>query len=157
MGRGRRLRDIGELIYADPSKREQVDAELLEKGDWRGEVYHQSRNGGAIIVNTRATLVRDAAGNPQSVLVINTDITEKKLEILFLRAQRMESIGTLASGIAHDLNNILCPIQLTAPLLRRDLPGEAREKIVTNIVASANRGCDGIIRQVLAFGRGFGQ
>ncbi|HEY3900553.1 MAG TPA: PAS domain S-box protein [Chthoniobacter sp.] len=149
-------RDVGALIYSDLAKREQIDGELLEKGDWRGEVHHLARNGAAIIVGTRATLVRDAEGNPQSVLVINTDITEQKeLEIRFLRAQRMESLGTLASGIAHDLNNILCPIQLTAPLLRRDLPEEAREKIVTNIVTSAKRGRD-IIRQVLAFGRGFG-
>jgi hypothetical protein len=42
-------------------------------------------------------------GNPKSILTVNTDITEKKqLESQFLRTQRMESLGTLASGIAHD-------------------------------------------------------
>jgi len=53
------------------------------------------------------------------VLAIDTDITEKKkVEAQFLRAQRMESIGTLAGGIAHDLNNILTPIMLSIELLK---------------------------------------
>ena len=59
------------------------------------------------------TLVRDPRGQPQSVFVINTDVTEKKeLEAQFLRGQRMESLGALASGIAHDLNNVLVPVVL---------------------------------------------
>ena len=53
--------------------------------------------------DSRWTLVRDAQGNPKTLLAINTDITDKKrLETQFLRAQRMEGLGLLASGIAHD-------------------------------------------------------
>ncbi len=88
------------------------------------------------------------------VLALMTDITERKaLEARLLRAQRMESIGTLASGLAHDLNNILAPIMMSAPLLRRDLPPEVREGIVFTIETSAARGAQ-IVRQVLTFGRG---
>lgn len=79
----------------------------------------------------------------------------KKLEAQYLRAQRMESIGTLASGVAHDLNNILAPILISAPLLRTELTPEERDGIVTTIVSSAERGA-AIVKQVLAFGRGMG-
>ena len=88
------------------------------------------------------------------MLSINTDITEQKdLEARFLRAQRMESIGTLASGVAHDLNNILSPIMMSVPMLRRDLTAELREGIIATIEMSAERGAQ-IVKQVLTFGRG---
>src|SRR5689334_8638863 len=77
---------------------------ILEKGEWNGEMRQTRRDGSDIIVEGRWTLVRDDQGRPRSILVINTDVTEKKrMESQFLRAQRMESIGTLAGGIAHDL------------------------------------------------------
>ena len=82
------------------------------------------------------------------------DITErKKLEAQFLRAQRMESIGTLASGLAHDLNNILTPIMMSAPVLRMPISEESRGKIIDTIETSAARGAQ-IVKQVLTFGRG---
>jgi nitrogen-specific signal transduction histidine kinase/ActR/RegA family two-component response regulator len=82
------------------------------------------------------------------------DITErKKAESQLLRAQRMESIGTLAGGVAHDLNNILSPILMCVSLLKQDLPIEQRDKIIETIEMSAERGAD-IVKQVLAFGRG---
>ncbi len=92
---------------------------------------------------------------PKSALIINIDITEQKnLEAQFLRAQRMESIGTLASGLAHDLNNILAPIMMSVPILRqRDLTPEEHEDIVSTIETSVERGAQ-IVRQVLTFGRG---
>jgi PAS domain S-box-containing protein len=82
------------------------------------------------------------------------DITErKKLEAQFLRAQRMESIGTLASGVAHDLNNILTPIMMSVAVLRLGLPAEKRDSLCDTIEMSAARGAQ-IVKQVLAFGRG---
>src|SRR5215213_7791724 len=81
---------------------------IIENGEWKGELHQTRRDGTDIIVEGRWTLVRDEQGQPKSILIINTDITEKKrMESQFLRAQRMESIGTLAGGIAHDLNNVL--------------------------------------------------
>jgi hypothetical protein len=63
-----------------------------------------------LFVASRWNLIRDEAGKPKSILVINTDNTEaREFEKQFLRTQRLEAIGTLASGIAHDLNNILSP------------------------------------------------
>ncbi len=147
-------RRIDELIFLDPKRIELVNAELLKADEWRGENQHTSKSKKKLVVSSRATLVRDALGEPQSVFVINTDITEQKeLEARFLRAQRMESIGTLASGVAHDLNNILSPIMMSAPLLRRDLAPETRKEIISAIELSAERGAQ-IVKQVLTFGRG---
>jgi len=88
------------------------------------------------------------------VLTINSDITERKrIEGQFLRAQRMESIGTLAGGIAHDLNNILAPIMMSIELLRENMHDDESEKILRTIAISARRGAD-IVRQVLSFARG---
>ncbi|MBI5802091.1 MAG: PAS domain S-box protein [Verrucomicrobia bacterium] len=150
--RGRR---VTELVMKDTKPFEAAQAELLAKGDWSGELRQFTRDGREVTVNSRWTLVRDDEGQPTSVLVLNTDITEKKrLESQFLRAQRMESIGTLAGGVAHDLNNILAPIMMSAPLLRMDsLPPEDFERLLDTIETNTQRGSD-IVKQLLAFGRG---
>lgn len=83
------------------------------------------------------------------------DITgRKKLEQQFLRAQRMESIGTLASGVAHDLNNILTPIMMSVAVLRMGLPKDKCDSLCDTIEMSAKRGAQ-IVKQVLTFGRGY--
>ncbi|MBS0660987.1 MAG: response regulator, partial [Verrucomicrobia bacterium] len=146
--------DMGELLLGDPSGNSAMDEDLLRCGEWRGEQKHATKSGGTLTVGSHATLIRDDEGEPSAVLVINIDVTEQRnLEARFLRAQRMESIGTLASGIAHDLNNILSPIMMSAPLLRLELDPAQRESIVSTIEVSAQRGAE-IVRQVLAFGRG---
>ncbi len=147
-------RDIGELIFADPDAVDEISRELLQSGESHGERRHVTRHGGKLIVSSHVTLVRDAAGNPKSALVINIDITrQKNLETQFLRAQRMESIGTLASGVAHDLNNILAPILMSAPILRQEMPAAERDSIISTIELSAERGAQ-IVKQVLTLGRG---
>jgi PAS domain S-box-containing protein len=77
----------------------------------------------------------------------------KKLEEQFLRAQRMEAIGTLASGIAHDLNNILAPMLMAAGLLKGKLTEQRDRDILSMVEHSAQRGAS-IIRQLLTFSRG---
>jgi PAS domain S-box-containing protein len=126
----------------------------LENGTWTGECKHLCKDGSQVTVRSRWTLLRDDAGEPKSVLIINTDITEqKKIEEQFLRAQRLESIGTLASGVAHDLNNILAPILMGAAVLRRTEMPKADEMILSTIETCAQRGAD-IVKQVLTFARG---
>jgi PAS domain S-box-containing protein len=81
---------------------------LLKDGRWSGEVRKLTKARHEVFVASSWTLVRDAAGNPSSILVIDTDTTEKKeMEVQCLRAERLELIGTVGAGIAHDLNNIL--------------------------------------------------
>jgi len=97
---------------------------------------------------------RDAHGHIIGLVGIGRDITDKKhLEEQFLRAQRMESVGRLATGIAHDLNNILAPILISTALLRQKVQDDEGLAMLTRLEASAKRGAD-IVRQVLGFGRG---
>jgi nitrogen-specific signal transduction histidine kinase/CheY-like chemotaxis protein len=82
------------------------------------------------------------------------DITEKKLlESQLLRAQRMESIGTLASGIAHDINNVLTPIMLSQELLREKITDEESQKYLNIIERSTQRGAS-LMKQVMSYARG---
>ncbi len=92
--------------------------------------------------------------NREEGLAFTVDLTErKKLEQQFLRAQRMESIGTLAGGIAHDLNNVLGPIMMSIALLKMRFPDPASQELISIIGTSAERGAD-MVRQVLSFARG---
>jgi PAS domain S-box-containing protein len=127
---------------------------VLEHGDWVGELFQHRKDGREIVVESRWTLVKDEAGRPASVLVINTDITERtKLEHQFLRAQRLESIGTLAGGIAHDLNNVLTPILVSIDMLREGETDPDRLGVLATLESSTRRGAD-MVQQVLSFARG---
>lgn len=149
-----RDRSIRDLIYRDSGPFDAATARVLAHGEWTGEIEQWRRDGTLITVDGRWTLLRDENGQPKSVLAINTDITErKKLEQQFLRAQRMESIGTLAGGIAHDLNNLLAPITMGVELLRRFDPSPRAKPIIENIERAARRGTD-LVKQVLSFARG---
>jgi hypothetical protein len=89
-----------------------------------------------------------------NIIATVRDITEKKkLEQQFLRTQRMESVGTLASGIAHDLNNILGPIILALRFLRKTFSDEQNMKMLKMLEDTAMRGAD-LVKQVLTFARG---
>jgi PAS domain S-box-containing protein len=128
----------------------------VEQGFWQGELEQVTKTGKNIIVASRCTLVRDEAGLPQSLLVVNTDITQKKqLEQQFYRAQRLESVGTLASGIAHDLNNVFAPILMIAQLLPSRLQNaETRtQELLKTLEDSAKRGA-ALVKQILTFARG---
>jgi two-component system, cell cycle sensor histidine kinase and response regulator CckA len=100
--------------------------------------------------------VRDEAGNPKFILSVDTDITEQKLlEAQFLRAQRLESLGTLAGGVAHDLNNILAPILGFSKLLPLKLANadEQTKEFFKIIETNAQRGA-ALVKQILTFSRG---
>ncbi|MFW6358546.1 MAG: response regulator [Chroococcales cyanobacterium] len=133
---------------------ERISKILLEKGEWQGELEQQTREGRKIVVESRWTLVPSDEGTPQSTLIVNTDITEaKQLESQFLRAQRLESLGTLAGGVAHDLNNILSPILMTVQLLRMKHSDSQSQRWLATLETSAKRGAD-LVKQVLSFARG---
>lgn len=125
--------------------------EVLKKGAWFGELIQQTNSNQQVVVESRWTLVKNDDGTPKSILIINTDITEKKqLSQQFVRAQRLENIGTLAGGIAHDLKNVLTPILMAIPILKEKLTDRALFDILETMKISANRGV-GIVNQVLSF------
>jgi two-component system, cell cycle sensor histidine kinase and response regulator CckA len=127
---------------------------LKSADSWTGLLQIKGQNSDPLVVESRWTLVRDAEGQDQSILIINTDITEQdKLEKQFLRAQRLESIGTLAGGIAHDLNNTLTPILIAVDMLRQEVTDERLVRLLNVMDTSAHHGAN-LIRQVLTFARG---
>jgi PAS domain S-box-containing protein len=146
--------DFVRLVYEEPTAFEEAKRTLLEKKGWSGEVKKIRKGGSEIIVASRWTLLSDDAGKPRAILVIDTDVSEKKqLEALLLRNQRLESIGQLAGGIAHDLNNILSPILMGAQMLRRNPNTPENPYVLAMIEASAQRGAD-IVKQVVGFAKG---
>lgn len=148
---GRRVQDI---LYSTPEPFDEAMVELLRTGSWTGDLKQQNRDDKEVLIEGRWTLVRDEFGDPKSVLSINTDITaKKKLESQFLRAQRMESIGTLAGGIAHDLNNVLGPIIMAVDLFRLKMTDPQDLELLETVSVSARRGAD-MVKQVLSFARG---
>ena len=131
-----------------------IDASVLACGEWQGELQQQTRDGSKIVVDSRCSLIPSSYGEAPMMLIIITDITERKsLERQLLHAQRLEILGTLASGIAHDLNNILMPILMGAEYLRRVGLPPTGEQVVERITTSSRRGAE-IIRQLLTFARG---
>jgi PAS domain S-box-containing protein len=146
--------EMEKLLYADPKKFKEVNRLTISLSEWHGEIKHLTRDRRELIVEARCTLIRDNQGNPKSVLAINTDITEKKkIEAQLMRSQRMESIGTLAGGIAHDLNNILAPIMMSIQVLKGKTFDAQAQSILDTIEASTSRGAD-VVRKVLSFARG---
>jgi PAS domain S-box-containing protein len=152
-------KDLQEILY-QAGTQYQLKVPLksvIESGSWQGELSKVTKSGKEIVVESRWTLMRDPEGKPKSILSVDTDITEKKqLEEQFFRTQRLESIGTLAGGIAHDLNNILTPILATAQLLQgKFFQDEERSRQLLALVESnAHRGA-ALVKQVLSFARGF--
>jgi PAS domain S-box-containing protein len=115
------------------------------------EKQYIRRDGSRVAVLVGAAIFED---NPDEGVCFALDLTErKKLEQQFLRAQRMESIGTLAGGIAHDLNNSLGPIIMSLDLLKLRFTDTSSQELIEILQTSAQRGAD-MVRQVLSFARG---
>jgi two-component system, cell cycle sensor histidine kinase and response regulator CckA len=149
---GRSIQELG-LGY-DPVRFLAARGQLLTSGEWRGEFRLRTKTGGTVRIESTWSLVLGDDGQPQSILYIDTDVTEKKnLERQLLRADRLESIGMLAGGVAHDLNNILSPILMGSGLLRETLTDQTHLEILRNIESGAHHGA-ALVRQLTTFARG---
>ncbi|HEY9248940.1 MAG TPA: PAS domain-containing protein [Rariglobus sp.] len=147
-----------QLIHADDRARIVASLNAVIAGPahtWTEEYRVLRRDGTYAVVEDRAQIVRDADGTAVRMVGGVRDLTEhKNFEARLLRSQRMESIGVLAGGIAHDLNNILAPILMSIDILKQDSRGKEHAHRMLEIVrASAQRGAD-LVRQVLTFSRG---
>ena len=151
----RSLKDAGDrLRLAEDPKVATATQEVLATGEWSGEFSQTGAKNQPLIVESRWTLIRDDSGRPVSILQINTDVTEKKrMEEQFLRVQRMETMGSLAGSIAHDLNNALAPVLMGIQLLQRHARGQDDQRMLQLMEANTLRGA-GMVRQVLLFSRG---
>ena len=150
---GRNIREIS-LPNLDDEDAGDIMRQLQTTGHWEGELITKRKDGTTFPTHVVSTEIKDDGGEIIGYVGVGTDITEKKsLEARLLRTQRLESIGMLAGGIAHDLNNILQPIMMSIGLLKSEKSEAETERILGVIDANARRGAD-LIRQVLSFARG---
>lgn len=141
-------------LAASEAQRSAARETALARGEWQGELEQLTRTGAVVHVQSRWTLIKDPGGRPKSLLIINSDITEKKrIEAQYLRAQRLEAVGALAGGMAHDLNNALSPVVLGVQMLRQRPIDDETASILEAMETNATRGTE-MVRQVLAFARG---
>lgn len=150
---GRNIFEV--LAGSDSRKRAATAHQALETaGEWKAEIRQVTKDGQNLFVESRWTLVGNEMGQPDYILIINTDVTEqRRTEEHLLRAQRMESIGTLAGGIAHDLNNILSPVLMAVEMMQLNGANAESTRWLSMIRENAERGAD-LVKQVLTFARG---
>ncbi|MGB5039068.1 MAG: PAS domain S-box protein [Blastocatellia bacterium] len=148
---GKNSGDIG--IWTEPEMRSEYVTRLKAEGSIQNYETRLRNRQGVIRTVLASAEVIDVGGE-QCILTAMVDLTEKKrLEAQFLRAQRMESIGTLAGGIAHDLNNVLSPILMSIQLLQTRTADASSLELLETLEASAQRGSE-MVNQVLTFARG---
>lgn len=138
----------------------QTDVELYgelmagKREQYQVEKRYLRKDGEIVSGRLTVSIVRGAANEPIYAIGMVEDVTEKKkLELQFMRSQRIESIGALAGGIAHDLNNVLAPILMSCELLKQDGRDEATRELLNIIHVSAKRGAE-LVKQILSFARG---
>ena len=142
------------LSHGDPPDLSEANQLIMEQGAWSGQLTLLTKEGKTVQIESSWTLLKDDLGKPKANMIIGTDITAKKqLEAQVLRMQRMESIGTLAGGIAHDLNNVFGPIVLGLELLQKQMPDKRSQHLLDLLGAAAQRGAN-IVKQILSFARG---
>jgi PAS domain S-box-containing protein len=144
-----------EIHPEDREKIKSIFKETVRTGTGQRAEYRFIKKDGTIShMESQGSVIRDKDGKITNVVVVSREVTEKKLiEQQLMRMQRMESIGTLASGVAHDLNNVLAPIMLAVELLKKSLPDTKSQKILETLEANTHRG-SAIINQILGFARG---
>jgi len=127
---------------------------IMHGGAWSGELQNVRKNGELFWESVHISPIKNSQDEITNFLAVKEDTTDrKKLEAQVRRSQRLEIVGTLASGIAHDLNNVLSPIMMAIQLLRMKIQDQKGLQILSTLESTANRGAD-IVKQVLSFARG---
>src|SRR5687768_1104634 len=148
-------RDVNEILSSGSLSQPQLAQGVFGEADeGTAEIQQVTKNGDQLFVASRFSLVRNERDEPDYILITNTDFSkQKKSEEHLLRARRMESIGTLAGGIAHDLNNILSPILMSVDMLQISERGPDAARWIKMIRDNAERATE-LVKQVLTFARG---
>jgi PAS domain S-box-containing protein len=148
--RGCSSRELLQAVFPVPL--EQIDDELERDGRWNGELRHTTKDGRQRIISSR--LQRIELDGRTIVLEANRDITQQRqAEELLRRSQRLQALGALAGGIAHDVNNIIAAIHGNADLASADLPADhPAQESVGEIKRAVKRAAD-LVRRILLFSR----
>jgi PAS domain S-box-containing protein len=150
-------KDLRELLYAhEPGQFDAALENLRAKGEWRGELSPAVKEDGNLTVESFWSLVTNTDGLLSTILICDADITDRKrMESQLMQTQRLETLGLLAGGIAHDLNNVLAPILTSVDILSKGATGEKDRSLLGTLEASVQHGTE-LVRQLLAFARGKG-
>lgn len=143
-----------ELLNPDREAYEAATRTLRETGEWCGQMVQHRKDGGKLTVEATWSLVTNDGGQPEAVLCIDTDITERlALEEQLRQSQRLEAVGQLTGGVAHDFNNLLTVILGNAELMTDQLEGNPRlYKLAEMTRSAALRGAE-LTHRLLAFAR----
>lgn len=147
-------RPIHEVQGLDRAVSEAATARVLRDGEWRRVISLPTADGRTLVIDSHLTLIRDEAGEPKSILTINTDITaQTAIEERLHRSERLEALGQLTGGVAHDFNNLLTVISLNAEVILRT-PGAGNDlrDMADMIQQAAKRGA-ALTKRLLAFAR----
>jgi PAS domain S-box-containing protein len=127
---------------------------VMADGEWLGELRPRTRDGHDLVVWSHWTLLRDDKGRPKRILSVNSDLTERrKIEIQLRQAQRLDSLGVLAGGVAHDFNNVLTMIVGYADMIGNLLPEDHRAVHYLTMIQQASGHASDLIRRILTFSR----
>ncbi len=144
-------------LLADPSApdpKATVLAALRQHGHWRGELAQVTKDGQPLTVDLQISVSEAVGTQAGAALLIATDLTpRRKREIRLLREARVEAAGTLAGGLAHQLNSALAPVLLSAQMLRSKHPGNEDRDLVASMEAGVDR-CAEVVKQTLIATRG---
>jgi PAS domain S-box-containing protein len=148
-------RKFSEFLLTDDRARDEALFKKVGQGKLERQIAERelkTRTGDSIWINSSLTLVRDSAGRPSTVLAMLEDITNRKrLEAQLLEAHKLQAIGTLAGGVAHDFNNILMAVLGYAEMGYEDLDESSPQReFFAQIISSAERATE-IVKQVLTF------
>jgi two-component system cell cycle sensor histidine kinase/response regulator CckA len=158
---GRHLAEIYQYHWLRPEDEAAATTALRETGCWRGENVHVKRSGEAIQVEASVSRLLTGDGTRPGLLAVIRDITERKkaeqeralLEAQLREAQKMEAIGTLASGVAHDFNNILGTILINVELARQDASFNHQALVSLTEIEKASHRARDLVQQILSFSR----
>jgi PAS domain S-box-containing protein len=158
---GRHLSEIFQYRWLRPEDEAAAATALRETGCWRGENVHVKRSGEVIHVESSVSQLHAGDGIRPGLLAVVRDISERKkaeqqramLDAQLREAQKLEAIGTLAAGVAHDFNNILGTILINAELARQDVSYNPQALMSLTEIEKAGHRARSLVQQILSFSR----